>query len=146
MPSTAAAPLLKRLDIILIAVLVLTGSFVIAHSNDPVAIPRTNNSFSQTLVRNGSARTTDLGNVELVAQQPTVFALGSNTTCTLTGRETPAGVQINVELKSLNADGKPKSDRAVIATLSGRPAGILVGGTLMEFTASLKQPSGAVNQ
>lgn len=53
---------------------------------------------------------------------------------------------VNVELRSINVDGKLDCNHAVIAAISGRQAGILVGGTLVEFTPTLKQPLDAVYQ
>jgi hypothetical protein len=135
-----------KLDIFLVTMLLLSGGLLVINSEHPFVSPSPGSQVVQTAGRDGSPHATDLGGVELTAHEPRVFDLGSNSTCTLVGRPYSGGMVVNVELRSINVDGKLDCNHAVIAAISGRQAGILVGGTLVEFTPTLKQPLDAVYQ
>ena|SRR5271168_3783563 len=137
---------MRKTDYILILALVLLGAFLITNADGPVPEPSASGQIVPTAGRDGSLHIADLGVIELVAKKPSVINLGSGITCTLIGRQTLSGVEVNVELTSKYTDGKPKSDRAIIAASSGRQAGILVGGVLMKFTPTLKQSGVEVDE
>jgi hypothetical protein len=83
-------------------------------------------------------RANNLGQVELVESESKDFELGSDATCTLSGRHSPAGIEISVYIRSLNEYGVYQYDRSMITTSPGQQTSVVVGGKLVEFTPTLK--------
>jgi hypothetical protein len=90
--------------------------------------------------RDAASHIANLGSINLVARVPQEFDLGSEKTCTLTGRRTGGSIEVTIEFHEPNPDGKkPPPEKDVITTLPGRQTGILENDTLVEFTATLVQ-------
>ena len=84
--------------------------------------------------------TKDLGAVELVAQTPMQFSLGSGKGVTVTGSPLSTGMMVKLVMMTTNADGSVDRSQGQIETLPGQQCAISLGDTMVGLTPTLKTP------
>jgi len=85
--------------------------------------------------------TADLGTVELTPQTPKQFSLGAVKSLTLTGRQLPKSIKIDLVLLATNADGTVKRSESFLTTMPGQWSALSVGDEMIALTPTLKQQS-----
>ncbi len=115
----------------LITVAALMAAFVIGCSKHPKA-------SSLRL----PADTKYLGVIKLTENTPQHFSIGSGKSCTVTGRQVPDGINIEVIVVATNATGTVSRSQAELTSESGHQCAICIGedSTTIALTPILEKP------
>src|SRR4051812_31544296 len=84
--------------------------------------------------------TADLGAVELTLLTPKQVSLGAGKALTLTARQLPKGIEIDLVLLATNTDGAITRSESFLTTIPGQWSALTVGGEMVGLTPTLKTP------